>query len=265
MASILTLSRKRSEATDSPFWISYADMMTALVMLFMVVMSISMVAIASRPAIEKKQRDAEIQEVLDKLDRQAKKEGLDLDINRTSNTISFGEQARFAHDSYYLSEETKNKLRAFVPVILDAKHTVKGERWLKRVHIEGYTDETGTYLYNVNLSLNRAQAVVCSLFSADLAPEKLHHLRSLLTIDGATVTGIKASREESRRVEIRLEFRQIGEDEKTLAVPAMPFGNCAITQDTDPEAKKTRGKAKTAPGEGGEKKTALPKTAISEP
>ncbi|MBF0611531.1 MAG: OmpA family protein [Magnetococcales bacterium] len=255
MASILTLARKRVESSDSPFWISYADMMTALVMLFMVVMSISMVAIASRPAIEKKQREAEIQEVLNKMDQHAKREGMDLEINRTSNTISFGEQARFAHDSYYLSEETKNKLRAFVPVILEAKHTVKGQRWLKRVHIEGYTDETGTYLYNVNLSLNRAQAVVCSLFSANLSADKLSELRSLLTIDGATVTGIKASREESRRVEVRLEFRQVGEDEKMISAPPMPFGNCAIQQDVDPESKKQRNKSKNPSTDGAGKKT----------
>ena len=49
--------KRRSETVESPFWISYADLMTALVMLFLVVMSISMVAIASKELVAKKKRE----------------------------------------------------------------------------------------------------------------------------------------------------------------------------------------------------------------
>ncbi len=259
MARFLPLIRRRTETAESPFWISYADLMTALVMLFMVVMSISMVTIAvqaledkeqsmeirrlaieeRRLAMEERQlreeakiiRDREILQVLDLLASKAQERGLDLTVNRTNHTISFGKKARFAHDSYRLSPSARGGLQAFVPLLLEVHSSDVGQRWLKRVHVEGYTDETGTYLYNVYLSLNRAQAVVCALFATDLDPERRRKLRSLLMIDGATVTSIKKTREESRRVEVRLEFRQLGDAEEPLPVPEMSggLGKCAIT------------------------------------
>ena len=265
MARILPLIRRRTETSESPFWISYADLMTALVMLFLVVMSISMVTIAvqameareqameekerameerrlaieeRRLAMEERQlrekakmiRDKGILTVLDLLASKAEKRGVDLTVNRATHTVSFGEKARFAHDSFLLSASAKKGLQAFVPLLLDVRASEAGHRWLKRVHVEGYTDETGTYLYNVYLSLNRAQAVVCALFDTDLDPERRRKLRSLLMIDGATVTSIKKTREESRRVEVRLEFRQLGDKEEPLPVPEMSrgLGRCAI-------------------------------------
>ena len=65
MARVLPLIRKRTETSESPFWISYADLMTALVMLFLVVMSTTMVTIAVQAsqaraqAVEEKQRAIE--------------------------------------------------------------------------------------------------------------------------------------------------------------------------------------------------------------
>lgn len=263
MAKFFTITRERTEDNNSPFWISYADLMTALVMLFLVVMSISMVAISSysleqkrlleqerklheedkkhqeeekfRQEEEKKQqrqekiqREQEIDTVLAQLELMAHKRGIDLSINRLNHTISFGEMARFPVDSYLLTEEVARKLQEFVPVLLEARAQQPGLKWLKRVHIEGYTDETGTYLYNVNLSLNRAQSVVCAMMAANLTTSQQREMRQIMTIDGATVTGIKASRDESRRVEVRLEFRQLGDDDSILQAPDMNLGTCFI-------------------------------------
>ena len=222
---------RRVEDIGNPFWISYADLMTALVMLFLVVMSISMVAIATRPLVEKKERETDIQAVFSQLEQAADREGLELEVDRVTRTIRFGERARFALNSYYLSSVARENLRAFVPLLLELYNGEKGRRWLKQIHIEGYTDATGTYLYNVNLSLNRAQAVVCALFSAELPVEKRILLRQLLIIDGASVTGIKASADASRRVEVRLAFRQPGDETVSRPPVDMPMGRCAIDMD----------------------------------
>ncbi|MEO5330475.1 MAG: OmpA family protein [Magnetococcus sp. YQC-5] len=216
------------EGPGNPFWISYADLMTALVMLFLVVMSISMVAIASRPMVEKKQRAGDIQMILTQLDLLSEKVGLDLRVNQEDYSISFGEKAQFAFNSYHLSLEAVEILRAFVPIVLEVQSRPEGGRWMERVHIEGYTDAVGTYLYNVDLSLKRAESVLCALLSADLPPEKLRRLQELLIIDGASVTAIKASPEESRRVEVRLEFRRVGDAKRSNKPPDLPLGRCAI-------------------------------------
>jgi outer membrane protein OmpA-like peptidoglycan-associated protein len=221
-------NRTRNEGAESPFWISYADLMTALVMLFLVVMSISMVAIASRSMVEKQLREQDIAEVLDHFDQRAKNTGLEMTVNRNTHTISFGEQALFPLNSYRLTTSAQTTLQRFVPIMLAVQKGEKGGKWLKRVHVEGYTDESGTYLYNVNLSLNRAQAVVCAMFAGKLSVEQQVRLRQLLMIDGATVTSIKETRDESRRVEVRLEFRKLGDDEINRPVPYMAMGACAI-------------------------------------
>ncbi|MBF0164990.1 MAG: OmpA family protein [Magnetococcales bacterium] len=238
------------EGPGNPFWISYADLMTALVMLFLVVMSISMVAIASRPMVEKRQRAGDIRMILTQLDLMAEESGLDLRVNHEDHSINFGDKARFAFNSYQLTAEAVETLRAFVPVLLEARAGAEGERWMERVHIEGYTDAAGSYLYNVDLSLKRAQSVLCALLSVDLPPEKLRRLQELLIIDGASVTAIKSSPEESRRVEMRLEFRRVGDATSIKRPPDLPMGRCALAVEEGKKgvAKATAGEAGRLPG-----------------
>ncbi|ABK43517.1 OmpA/MotB domain protein [Magnetococcus marinus MC-1] len=219
--------RKRLDVGDNPFWISYADLMTALVMLFLVVMSISMIAVASRDEVRQNQRKDEITKVFDALEQSAAQSNLPLVINRKEQTLSFGNSARFELDSFYLSAQVRQQLKDFVPMLLKVRKKGEG-KWLKRVHIEGYTDDIGTYLYNVRLSMNRAQAVLCTLMEAEVSEAQRRELQRMIIIDGAASTSIRSSREESRRVEIRLEF--LRHDEVLAAQPEweMPLGRCPI-------------------------------------
>ncbi|MBF0446806.1 MAG: OmpA family protein [Magnetococcales bacterium] len=230
MPRYIPIIRRKTQSTENPFWISYADLMTALVMLFLVVMSISIVAISTRPIVEKKERETDIQIIFDQLERLAAEKKLDLSIHRTDHTIRFGDKARFGFDSFQLTPQAQQNLQAFVPIMLEAKTSAKGQKWLKRIHIEGYTDATGSYLYNVDLSLKRAESVICALLSGELSTEHRQQLQELLIIDGASITSIKESPEESRRVEVRLEFRQTGDTSQVRPLPEMPLGTCAILQ-----------------------------------
>ncbi|MBF0446288.1 MAG: OmpA family protein [Magnetococcales bacterium] len=233
MSRLIPITRKKIETTENPFWISYADLMTALVILFLVIMSISIVAISSRPIVEKQERDSDIATIFDNLERLAQAKKLELQINRINHTISFGKKARFDSESFQLSTEAQAQLRAFVPIMLEVKDTPHGKLWLKQIHIQGFTDETGSYLYNVHLSLKRAEAVICALLSGKLSKKHEQQLQQLLIIDGASITGIKGSYEESRRVEVSLEFRQPGDTSQPGPLPDMPLGYCVIDQDDD--------------------------------
>lgn len=228
MARIIPLTRTRAENADNPFWISFADLMTALVMLFLVVLSISMVAISSKDLVAKKAREVAIEDVLHKLDEQAKEQGVPISVNHNSHVIRFGGQAQFPFDSYRLSTQAITDLQRFLPLLLVTQMSESGEKWLKRIHIEGYTDETGSYLYNVNLSLKRAQSVLCAFFQKSMPEATVRQLQKLLIIDGATTTSIRATHEESRRVEVRLEFYRLGEKRLNIDAPQMPLGDCAI-------------------------------------
>jgi outer membrane protein OmpA-like peptidoglycan-associated protein len=247
MSRFIPITRRKIETTENPFWISYADLMTALVILFLVIMSISIVAISSRPIVEKQERDSDISSIFDNLERLAQAKKLELKVNRINHTISFGKKARFGSESFQLSPQAQAQLRAFVPIMLEVKGTHHGKRWLKQIHIQGFTDETGSYLYNVHLSLKRAEAVICALLSGKLSKKHEQQLQQLLIIDGASITGIKESYEESRRVEVSLEFRQPGDTSQPGQLPDMPLGYCVILDDEKQSDKKIPATLNKAP------------------
>ncbi|OSM04380.1 putative OmpA/MotB domain-containing protein [Magnetofaba australis IT-1] len=238
---------RRTETADNPFWISYADLMTALVMLFLVVMSISMVAVASRDEARMKEREVQIGEIFDDLEQAGREAKLPLVVDRNAQTIGFGDQAQFGLDSYYLHPQTIESLQAFVPLLLDSQRREAGGKWLKRIHIEGYTDDIGTYLYNVHLSLNRAQAVLCALMSTDVPMEDKRLLQRMIVIDGATTTSVRESREASRRVEIRLEFRTLDDTAPLAPLLNMEMGRCPLPNKPDEVIKEVPPELQKAP------------------
>src|SRR6185369_16482284 len=87
---------------------------------------------------------------------------------------------------------------------------------LKRVVVEGYTDKTGTYLSNLNLSLQRSQRVLCTMFATSgpslLSDDQKENVRGLFLVGGYSFNAAKRTDEESRRVEMRIEF--LGVDEQ---------------------------------------------------
>ncbi|MCL7680604.1 hypothetical protein M8369_42440, partial [Klebsiella pneumoniae] len=53
-----------------------------------------------------------------------------------------------------------------VPLVLEASDSEEGKKWFKQIVIEGFTDTDGSYLYNLHLSLQRSEWVMCSLLDS---------------------------------------------------------------------------------------------------
>ena len=232
----VTIGHRGREEGEKPFWISFADLMTALMVLFLLVMSVALLAV-TRTISEREQleaeRQAEIVKLLDRIDKVAKKQGIRVD--RTRAVIDFGDRARFDSASNALSSEQEQLLRSFVPEVLAIARDKGGQRWLKRIVVEGFTDRRGSYLYNLNLSLQRSQRVLCALMARPQAGERpmdrreLEEIRRLFLVGGYSSNSAKASLDASRRIELRLEF--FGVDEPAAApVNAFEgeFGICAL-------------------------------------
>ena len=226
-------ARTRDEA-EKPFWISYSDLMTALMVLFLVVMGVALLA-ATRPVLEKErhaeQRELEIDHCMDELAKTARNEFPGVQIEKVTRTVSFGDRARFNFDSASLAMEQKVNLQQFVPKVLDLARLPCGKRWLKRVIVEGFTDDRGTYLYNLNLSLRRSESVLCALLEegTSLSEEQRDQVRDLFLVGGYSSNSARESAEASRRIELRLEFRPLDEQ---AVVPrgeqrASDIGQCA--------------------------------------
>lgn len=209
--------RAQREEGEKPFWISFSDLMSALMVLFLVAMTVALLAIThdvSETERQKAERDDEIRQVLERI-RQATKDYPGINVRVRS--VDFGDRARFDSNSHKLSAEQGHVLRAFVPKVLDAARDPLGAKWLKRVIVEGFADPRGTYLHNLNLSLQRSERVLCALMagpesSADALSEADRLLvRELFLVGGSSFNAFKDSLEESRRIELKLEFLEIGE------------------------------------------------------
>jgi outer membrane protein OmpA-like peptidoglycan-associated protein len=127
-----------------------------------------------------------------------------------------------------------------VPEVLAVARDELGRKWLKQVVVEGFASPEGEYLYNLNLSLQRSQRVLCVLLAQPypderaLSQSELEQIRDLFLVGGysfnaAKFNAITGSYDESRRVELRLEFLGIGESRpSTGAAPRGSFGQCAL-------------------------------------
>ena len=237
IGTVIARGRGGRDEAEKPFWISYADLMTALMVLFLVVMSVALLAVTKtvdEAAKAQEERADAIKNLLDDLEA-ATREFPGIQVDRARQAIDFGERARFQFDSAALNGEQQRQLRQFVPEVIKIAGTKLGKRWLKRVVVEGFTDQKGTYLYNLNLSLRRSQSVLCALFSPPLTGERpltleeKEQIRSLFLVGGYSSNSARPTDEESRRIELRLEFYGLREDPSEAALDTTAnFGVCAM-------------------------------------
>lgn len=231
-------SKRKKDEAEKPFWISFSDLMSALMVLFLLVMSVALMAVtktvseAERATAERKK---DIDTLLTKVEKVAARfPGVSID--RSRNVIDFGDRARFDSGRHLLTATQASLLRAFVPEVLNIARDPLGAKWLKLIVAEGFADQRGTYLMNLNLSLQRSQRVLCVLLTREggqnaLSDQDKEQVKNLFLVGGYSSNSAKTSLEESRRIELRLEFLNVGESRPQTREEANgDFGTCALGQ-----------------------------------
>lgn len=234
MLARLVLKRGAKHEGESPFWISFSDLMSALMVLFLVVMAVTLISVtqsidaATRATIE---RTAAISRLMQMIAQDPKSTGVGVD--QQNFRIDLGKEVRFDSGSYTISTTAGQFLRSYIPVLLQAKETDEGQRWMRSVVVEGFTDEDGTYLYNLQLSLDRSRSVVCSLFQSSgakdgLTPVQLRKVQELFLVGGYSFNSIKTDKAESRRVEFKIDFWGLDEQVPKVSdvLKDKEFGRC---------------------------------------
>ena len=231
------LRRGGRDEPEKPFWISFSDLMSALMVLFLVAMSVALLAVTKTVTEAERaraDREKELEKLLDEVE-EAAREFPGISVDRTRNVIDFGERALFNTKSHQLKPDQAALLRRFVPRVLEISRKQLGQKWLKRIIVEGFTDQRGTYLFNLNLSLQRSQRVLCVLLSPPgpeetaLSPDDQEQIRELFLVGGYSFNSAKPSLDESRRIEFRLEFFTVGEGVPAkVNIPRGDFGACAL-------------------------------------
>ncbi len=235
MFSTFSLRRGGKVEGESPFWISFSDLMSALMVLFLVVMAVTLVAVTKTVSEEEKvkiQREKDIRGLMALI--RADSQSFHVKVDEAAFRIDLGDIVRFDSGNYTIKPDAARFLRAYIPILLKAKSTAAGKDWMRRVVIEGFTDQDGTYLYNLALSLNRSRSVVCSLFVAPTAGEaplsraQLTQIQQLFLVGGYSFNSMRADKAASRRVELKVEFWGVGEKprEESTAALSKEFGQC---------------------------------------
>ncbi len=235
-----TAGKSIKDEAEKPFWISFADLMTALMVMFLLVMSVALLAVTKTISEEQRADDVRkdaIAKLLSMIEESAKKDPnfRGINVNRNRQVIDFGDRARFETASHQLNKDQAKLLRAFIPSVLDIANSELGRDWLKRIVVEGFADRRGSYLFNLNLSMQRSQRVLCVLLDKpepgepELSPQQREDIRQLFLVGGYSSNSQKETLEESRRIELRLEFRGIKEQPRsTLPLEGENFGACAL-------------------------------------
>ena len=236
--------RRAREEGEKPFWISFSDLMSALMVLFLVAMSVALLAVTKKVSNEEredKERADAIAVLMDdikKIVSQKEFEG----IHVIDNTIDFGTRGTFADKKNTLSAPQVDILRQFTPKLIDRLRTSEaGKKWFKRAVVEGYASRTGTYIYNLNLSLERSERVLCELLrepgNGSLALSEVDRklIATKFFVGGASFNSLRSTDDDSRRIEFKIEFKTRQEHKVEIANPPKPIDDEALSRALDPK------------------------------
>ena len=231
----IVLKRGRKAEGESPFWISFSDLMSALMVLFLLVMAVTLVSVTkdvTSTEQKKIQREKDIQELMSTI-AETSREFPEVKVDESTYRIDLGDVVRFDSGKSDIQQAGARFLRSYVPVLLKAQGSDVGQKWIRRIVVEGFTDQDGTYLYNLGLSLDRSRRVVCVLYSAPTSGEtpltdvEKGQIRDLFLVGGYSFNSMKASKVASRRVELKVDFWAL--DEQKVPPPVLDskdFGQC---------------------------------------
>lgn len=234
---------RKSQNEETTYWLSYSDMMAALLLVFVLIISFTM--LQAKKQYEDRTKKLEVQEELieeqqkimseqqEQLDRiigvksnlieDLKKafDGTDLKVSVDPQTgaITFDSSILFDVNMYDLKPSGEEFLEAFLPRYLNVLLQDKYKSYISEIIIEGHTDTNGTYMHNLELSQERALSVATFCLKDDttiLSPEERDSLRSIVTANGKSFSNPiynadgSVNLEASRRVEFK--FRLKDED-----------------------------------------------------
>lgn len=238
-------SRRGRAEGEKPFWISFSDLMSALMVLFLVAMSVALLAVTKKISDDDREEKERI-EAITLLMREIRQVVSDKEfegVRVIGNTIDFGPRGRFEREGQNtLSAPQRVLLRQFTPKLLEKLRTTDVSRyWFKRAVVEGYASQSGKYLFNLNLSLERSERVLCELLREPpvgepaLSEEDRKLIATKFFVGGASFNSLRATADDSRRIEFKLEFKTRQELRDEQSRPAPSVDESVLVQALDPK------------------------------
>jgi len=207
----------KQEEDEGRFWPSFTDLLTTILLCFILIFIVMMV-IKSLEIKEMKKTIDQIMGVRSELVKDLRdtfgetEQGIEVD--EKTGAIIFDTEILFNYDDATLKKNSYTFLDEFVPVYLDVLLESGYEEYIAEIIIEGHTDKDGDYLYNLELAQNRAHSLAEYILSEEFPHKHIQqHVEEKLTVnsksysDYRTDEGGNYDASLSRRVEFKFRLK----------------------------------------------------------
>ena len=226
---------ERSDSQEPEYWLSYSDLMAGLLMAFALMLMAALHQEGRRECqIEIYEDTAEaMRQLLDTRQRvirqlQTQFGAGDRVVVDSAGTVRFAGSLLFDQASAEVSPDGRVELGTFAseyfPLLLD---DAEFRSQLKRIVVEGHTNDDGSYEVNLALSHSRSMAVMEVLLTE--AETYRDDLEQLVTANGRSFADLlrlpdgRVDKAGSRRIEIQFQL-----DDRTLAQRVLELGAILI-------------------------------------
>ena len=205
----------KNEDNGNIFWITMTDLMTGLVLVFIVMFFYVYIQNHFQQTAQSLAREnatASLQKVL-------KDENIEAAVDAVSGVVKISDLELFELNSYTLSPKGKTYLDKFAPAYFDSIFSNEYlDKNLDKIIIQGHTDsqtfagkysEDEQYMKNMELSLKRAYEVANYMTNSSYNKVNGERLRRMIIVEGASFSNPvlengKENFDKSRRVELKL-------------------------------------------------------------
>ncbi|MBO5739416.1 OmpA family protein [bacterium] len=209
--------RKRIEDTseNNIFWITMTDLMTGLVLVFVVMFFYTYMTSHLELMKQKLAKETATKQLQESLVAQ----NIDATVDLATGIVKISDLELFELGSDELSDDGKKYLDKFAPAYFNSLFTNEYlNKNIKKIIIEGHTDsqtfagiynDDEQYMKNMELSLNRAYNVANYITNTSYDKTNADRLRKMIIVQGASYSSpvINNGKEDfakSRRVELKI-------------------------------------------------------------
>ena len=125
--------------------------------------------------------------IISSLSTALKSSRINATVDQTDGSIALESDVLFGTGEYQLTDAGKARIDQFLPVYLDVLFSDEYREYVAEIIIEGHTDSRGSYIANLQLSQQRANAVAVYVLSdayTGITAEQREYLRKVATTNG---------------------------------------------------------------------------------
>ena len=179
---------KRKGSSSPNYWMSFADLMSALLMVFILLL-VAVVLDYREDLAEKEKQIEQItsvkSEIIAALMGEFENSNIDLEIDPNTGAIQLATNILYGYNSAEITAVGKETLAQFIPKYLDILLQDKYREEISSIIIEGHADNEGEYLYNLGLSQERAFSVLKVIYADDFPNfEQKAYSKQVVTANG---------------------------------------------------------------------------------